>query len=145
VRAAEPQIFSSAGPDYPYSVPHALALNEDGSLNSYDNPAADGSIITIFLNGAGLLTPLPQVGTRGAVGQTPILPVSASYSTEYDIRYGRAPAPLQILYAGGSPGLLAGLIQINLRMPPPPGLSLIELHVNIGDTVTSASISTPIH
>lgn len=32
-------------------APTALALNADGSLNSAGNPAAAGSIITIFLNG----------------------------------------------------------------------------------------------
>ena len=144
VRAAEPQIFGS-GPDYPLDVSNALALNEDGSLNSYDNPAPGGSIVTIFLNGAGVLGPLPPQGTSGTLGQTPILPVSASYSVEYDIRYSRAPAPLQILYAGGSPGLLAGLIQINFRMPPALALSSIQVHINVGDAVTSANIFIPLH
>jgi uncharacterized protein (TIGR03437 family) len=39
-----------------------LALNADGTQNSCANPAASGSVVTIFLNGLGLTTPTLSTG-----------------------------------------------------------------------------------
>ncbi len=141
--AAEPQIFNSVPPSIG-SFGGALALNQDGSLNSSANPASGGSIVTVFVNGAGMMNPAAAEGSDGQLNQAPVLPVSATYSTEYDIRYGRDPSPLTITYAGGSPGLLAGLMQVNLRLPPPPGISSIEVHITVGSAVTSAGIAVAI-
>ncbi len=44
------------GSSYPLEIV-AVALNEDGSLNSCDRPAAPGSLVTFFLNGTGNSTP----------------------------------------------------------------------------------------
>jgi uncharacterized protein (TIGR03437 family) len=137
---AEPQIFNAASPRAGL-IGNALALNEDGTVNSSSSPAKGGSIVTVFVNGAGLITPDAADGTYGQFNQTPILPLSVTYSTEYDIRYGRAPVPLTITYAGGSPGLLAGLTQVNLRLPPTPAIDFIEVHITVGSAVTSASIA----
>ena len=43
-------------------LPVAAALNEDGTVNSPTNPAAPGSIISIFGTGFGALTPAPVDG-----------------------------------------------------------------------------------
>jgi uncharacterized protein (TIGR03437 family) len=39
-----------------------LALNADGTQNSCANPAASGSVVTIFLNGLGVSNPAQQTG-----------------------------------------------------------------------------------
>ena len=39
-----------------------LALNADGSINSCANPAAPGSMVTVFLNGLGITTPAQITG-----------------------------------------------------------------------------------
>ncbi len=43
-----------------------LALNADGSQNSCANPAASGSVVTIFLNGLGVSTPRQSTGMVSA-------------------------------------------------------------------------------
>ena len=48
------------------------ALNEDGSVNSKDNPAAKGSVVTISTTGLGTTTPDL---VDGRVGKLPLLPV----------------------------------------------------------------------
>ena len=98
IDAAEPHFFTLPG-----ASESAVVLNEDGSIDSGDHPAPGGSIVTVFVNGVGLITPFPQDGSAGQVGQAPVLPISVSYNIEYDIRYGRPPTPLELLYAGSRP------------------------------------------
>jgi uncharacterized protein (TIGR03437 family) len=91
----------------------AAALNEDGSVNSTQNPAKPGSAMTIFATGGGIrvwddgiLVPPDRVfGTAG--------PVSVLASTGSELR------SLEVLYAGDAPGLVAGVMQINFRLPNP--------------------------
>jgi uncharacterized protein (TIGR03437 family) len=53
----------------------ALALNQDGTVNSCDNPAAPDSTVTVFLNGFGATTPaLPT----GAIAQNPAVELAPS-------------------------------------------------------------------
>jgi len=87
VTVVAPQIFVA-------DARRILALNQDGSVNSTANPAAAGSIVTIFLTGQGKLP-------------------SAAASI------GNLPATL--LYAGKAPGT-QGVAQMNMRVPSlPPG------------------------
>jgi uncharacterized protein (TIGR03437 family) len=83
-------------------------LNQDSSLNSAANPAPAGSIVVLYGTGEGLTDP-PGVDGRiaGDVLPKPRLPVS--------VRIGGRDA--QVLYAGAAPGLVAGVIQINVRVP----------------------------
>src|SRR5208282_2969561 len=50
---SEPEVFQNTPPMPAGGA--AIALNQDGSINSPDNPAAGGSIVTIWATGAGLL------------------------------------------------------------------------------------------
>ena len=83
-------------------------LNEDGRVNSPSNPAARGSIIVLYATGEGQTDP-PGVDGKVATGvlPKPLLPVS--------VRIGGMPA--EILYVGAAPGLLAGVLQVNARVP----------------------------
>jgi len=68
----------------------AAALNEDGTVNSTNNPAARGTIIVLFITGDG--------GTAA-----PVYVRIAEYTAD-------------VLYAGPAPGF-PGLTQINARVP----------------------------
>ncbi len=84
-------------------------LNEDGNPNSASNPAAAGSIAVLFATGEGETTP---VGVNGKIATDappkPVAPVSVSVGGQ----------DAQVLYAGGAPGLIAGVLQVNFRIPP---------------------------
>ena len=56
--AADPGVFRFLDPAS-LSYGFAIAVNQDGALNSRQNPAKPGSVVTVFLNGAGSLTPSP--------------------------------------------------------------------------------------
>ena len=86
----------------------AVATNEDGSLNSASRPAAIGSVITIYATGEGQTVPAGVDGElAGSAPPSPVLPVTLSIGGQQ----------AQVLYAGGSPGSPAGLMQINARIP----------------------------
>ena len=87
--------------------PGAL-LNQDGSLNSATNPAARGSIVVLYATGEGATTPAGIDGKPAiAPLPKPVLPV--------EVRIADQIATLE--YAGGAPGLVAGLLQLNVRVP----------------------------
>lgn len=87
----------------------AAILNQDNSLNGTANAAARNSIIQIFATGGGQTNP---PGQTGKLTGTPLPQFPAGRIT---VRINNIDAP--IVYAGGAPGLVQGLIQINVRVP----------------------------
>ncbi len=85
-------------------------LNQDASINSAANPAAPGSIIVLYGTGAGQMSP---GGVDGQiVGGTP-LPRPLAQPTLVTIGGQNA----SVEYSGAAPGAVAGLWQINVRVP----------------------------
>jgi len=86
----------------------AAALNEDWSYNSANQSGGRGKIIMLYLTGEGQTNPAGVDGKPGAVPlPVPRLPVV--------VRIGGLEA--DVLYRGGAPGLVAGVMQINVRIP----------------------------
>jgi uncharacterized protein (TIGR03437 family) len=112
VKAARPGIFTRDGSGSGYAV----ALNEDGSINSASNPAEKTSIITFFATGEGLIEPAVEDGLiLGSVLPKPKEPVSVLFCCSYFYYSGLWEG--DILYAGGVPESAAGLLQVNVQMP----------------------------
>jgi uncharacterized protein (TIGR03437 family) len=83
-------------------------LNQDGSLHGPLNPAAPGSVIVFYATGEGLTDPPSEDGKiAGSPLPRPVLPVQ--------VIIGGLDA--EILYAGAAPGLTAGVMQVNARIP----------------------------
>jgi uncharacterized protein (TIGR03437 family) len=102
----------------------AAVLNQDNSINGASNPAAPGSVIQIFATGEGMTIP---GGITGDEANRPKLPVTVSISG--------VDAP--VLYAGSSPGSIAGLVQVNAIVPAVVAVGdLVPLSLTIG-SVTS--------
>jgi uncharacterized protein (TIGR03437 family) len=114
----------------------AAAVNEDGTINSVDHPAARGSIVTLYATGEGQVLPQPYDGQiSGYPSPVPILPVS--------LRIGGYDA--ELLFAQSAPGF-AGLMQINARVPAgfaPPGILPVLLRV--GSSVSSAVVTLAVY
>jgi uncharacterized protein (TIGR03437 family) len=101
---------------------HVAALNEDGSLNLPDNPAARESVVSIFATGEGQTNP---PGVNGKLGGSP-LPVPV-----LPVQLFIGDAPTDIKYVGGAPGEIAGVLQINARVPATiqPGQQKVVLQI----------------
>jgi len=106
----------------------AAALNQDGSLNSAENPAAPGSVVVLFATGEGQTDPPGVDGKLAALPlPRPLLPVRVTANGQ----------DAQLLYAGGAPGFTAGLMQVNIRLPE--GLSgVVEVVLHVGDQASRA-------
>ena len=83
-------------------------LNQDGSYNSANNPAQKGSVVGIFATGEGQTNP-PGVDGKLATAPLP-LPVLT-----VEVSIGGAQA--EVLYAGAATDEIAGVFQINAKIP----------------------------
>jgi uncharacterized protein (TIGR03437 family) len=127
VVSTDPAIFLNNG--------SAAALNQDNTINSPQNPAARGSIVVLYGTGAGVLSPAGEDG-RPAMPPfaKPELPVSV-LNEEYN-GFENVFTPLEVLYAGAAPGMVAGVIQINVRLPDRLSrFSLWALRLKVGDVI----------
>ncbi len=110
-------------------------VNQDLSVNSTSNPAAAGSTLVLYGTGEGMTNP-PSVD--GAVNSTvfpkPQLPVS--------VQIGGQDA--QLVYAGAGPDFVAGVLQVNVQIPP--GLTgTLPLQLKIGTATTPAGLNVYVH
>lgn len=89
---------------------HAAALNQDGTVNSASNPAASGSIVTLFGTGARW----PSGIKDGSIATSA---VSLDRELNRFLMIDLAGTPMNVLYAGAAPGLLYGVFQLNVQLP----------------------------
>lgn len=94
-----------------------VMLNDDGSLNSPDNPAARGSILTMYMTGQGLSSPALADGTIvESVLPRPRIPVMVGFEDPAD-PYGNDYLDAEILSAEGVSGAVTGLLEVKFRIP----------------------------
>lgn len=105
VGAAAPAVFTA---DSTGSGQGAI-LNGDLSLNSAANPASRGSYIALYATGTGLLD---QTVPDGEVIPDTDPPLAG---TPVTVTIAGQPAPIS--YQGAAPGLVAGVMQINVQIP----------------------------
>jgi uncharacterized protein (TIGR03437 family) len=107
VAAAAPGIFTADMS----GTGQAVVLNQDGSVNSATNPAARGSILTMWLTGLGLMN---ASYADGEIVSSPMgsltLPIALNLLTPGSF-------PLSVLYAGQAPSMAAGVVQVNAQIP----------------------------
>ena len=131
VQPATPGIFSL---DASGLGPGAI-LNQDTSLNSGTNPAAKGSVVSIYCTGGGLTNPATVDGS--IIPSTTPLPI---LTQDVSVTIGGLPATVD--YSGGAPQSVAGLTQINVEVPSSvtPG-SAVPVVVQIGTAKSQAGIT----
>jgi uncharacterized protein (TIGR03437 family) len=103
-------------------------LNSDLSVNSPTHPAARGSTIAIYATGTGVLQPDVDDGTVIPLSNPPVTAAPAS------VTIGGQAATVR--YNGAAPGLVAGVVQINVQIPSnvTPGAA-VPVTLYVGDSV----------
>lgn len=86
-----------------------IFLKSDGSLVTTSNPAAPGSVVSLFATGLGVVDPPLAAGAPGAASD----PLNRTVQTP---RVSFDSNPAEVLYSGLAPGF-AGLYQVNVRIP----------------------------
>ncbi len=86
----------------------AKAVNQDGSDNSASRPALPGSVVSFFATGEG------QTSPEGVDGKMAGNPAPRPVQTVTAFVDGR---PAAVKYAGGIPGVVAGVMQVDVQIP----------------------------
>jgi uncharacterized protein (TIGR03437 family) len=111
-------------------------LNQDDTFNSDANPAARGSIVTMYGTGEGVTTPALPDGA---------LEISVPYSTTQPlvtVSFGGRTAEVQ--YAGAAPFLPTGVFQINATIPTTVTPGAVPITVSIGEISTTRTVTVAV-
>jgi len=129
VSAASPGIYTqNSGGGGPASV-----IRPNGELVTTANPAAPGEVLTLYGTGDGATTP---AGIDGKPNAAP-LPL-----TKLPVMVVIDDTEVEPSYAGGGPGLVAGVLQVNFTMPP--GASgQRRLKLRIGTKLSPDGVTIP--
>jgi len=99
----------------------AAVINQDGSINSRSNPAAPGSMVAVYMTGLGAFG-YPFLFQAGTVAsQVGSVPTPLLVTVEN--------LPAEVRYAGSAPGLLIGVYQVNVQIPPTNEQGLLPLGI----------------
>jgi uncharacterized protein (TIGR03437 family) len=129
--SASPALFTAYG-----GSGQAAALNQDNSANAIDNPAPIGSVLQLFITGAGQTNP-PGVDGQLA-GSAPWIPQGQVTAT-----IGGVDALVQ--YAGSSSGLVAGVTQVNVVVPDgTPTGDAVPIIVTVGGNPSPSGVTVAI-
>ena len=132
VDPADPGIFTASANGS--GIAAALNVASDGSVTIHgpNAPVARGGVLTLYGTGLGATTPL--LGDGVLVGAP--LP---TLNTPVRVLVGGQPA--QVLYSGPAPGLIAGVGQINIRVPANVPVGLNPVLIVAGDAASQPGVT----
>jgi uncharacterized protein (TIGR03437 family) len=110
----------------------AAALNVDGQMNSPSHPADRNSVIVFYGTGGSQTDPPMEDGALNPMK-------AASCVTQPTVQIGGKDAKVQ--YAGLAPGLVAGVIQLNVEVPAGAPAGVVPVTVQIGQNQSPAGVT----
>jgi uncharacterized protein (TIGR03437 family) len=110
-------------------------LNQDLTVNGTANPADKGSIIAIYADGAGQTDP-PGIDGKPATAPLP-QPLAKVTAT-----IGGLDA--EITYAGAAPTLVAGVLQVNARIPAGVPSGNVPVVISVGNTKSQDKVTVAV-
>jgi uncharacterized protein (TIGR03437 family) len=122
------------------SGPGAI-LNQDNSLNGPSHPAAKGSIVQVFMTGEGQTSPQSVTGAITTVTLPPPQ-VTPAPSQAIQVLIGGQPA--LYTYAGEAPGMVAGVMQLNVQIPATAPSGALSIQVSVGGNVSQSGITVTV-
>jgi len=131
VAAALPGLFTANGS----GKGEGAILNQDSSVNSASNPAAQGSVIVLYGTGGGQTSPASIDGGFNPLNAEGVLllPVTVTIGGQ----------TAQVNYAGPAPGLVDGVMQINAVLPSGIGSGAVPVVVQVG-TASSQTVTVAV-
>ena len=91
-------------------------VNQDGTVNGPDHPAALGSVLTLYGSGGGALSQsLPDGTIASTSAPATVAPVSVILSVS-GTNYLCNNQTLPLVYSGPSPGLVVNALQVNFKL-----------------------------
>lgn len=105
VREAHPGFLTQSLDGY-----RGALFNEDWSLNHWETPAPDRSVVAGFITGGGPLTPAVNPNGFAGFGELSRLAVPVTATIDG--------LPAEVEFAGQAPGKSNAIQQVNIRIPP---------------------------
>jgi uncharacterized protein (TIGR03437 family) len=121
------------------SGPGAI-LNQDYSTNGPGNAAAKGSIVMVFMTGEGQTSPQGVTGRITTPSATPpltpapLLPIGVLINGQ----------PALYTFAGEAPGFAAGLMQLNVQIPPNAPSGNLSITVSVGSNISQSGVTVSV-
>lgn len=109
-------------------------LNQDYSVNSPSNPAKAGAVVLLYGTGGGALQS-PSVD--GALASDAVS-LKASVSVLVGGQRG------QVLYAGAAPGLVNGVVQMNVQLPAGVTGGAVPVLATVGQYISQSGVTVAI-
>jgi uncharacterized protein (TIGR03437 family) len=123
------------------SGPGAI-LNQDYTLNGPGNPAARGSTAIVYVTGEGQTLPggvdgkvtVANISGVGPVTPAPLLQVSATIGGE----------PALVEFAGEAPGMVSGVLQVNVQIPADAATGNLPVAVTVGNASSQSGVTVSV-
>lgn len=132
--SANPGIFEANG--------QAIVVRQDWTRVTKSNQPKPGEVVTMWVTGLGSTERLPQDGEVSGGANRTAVPVKVAVTPPCFSGHGcptinNPPVPWTVEYAGAAPGMLAGIMQLNLRFPgdyPTSfGVGGLSIQIQVGD------------
>jgi uncharacterized protein (TIGR03437 family) len=122
------------------SGPGAI-LNQDNSLNGPGHAAAKGSIVQVFMTGEGQTTPQ---GVTGRITTVTSPPPQVTPAPAQPVRVFLDGQQVPYTYAGEAPGMVAGVMQLNVQIPLYWGSGALPIQVSVGGNMSQNGITVTV-
>jgi uncharacterized protein (TIGR03118 family) len=129
IAATAPGVFTSGE----NGAGAAIALNQDGTVNSANNAAAAGTVVVLYVTGLGLTDP---AGVDGAITSDTVV---AEALAKVTVTIGGQAA--QVVFAGAAPGQVSGVMQVEAVVPTGAGTGLVPVVVTAGTASSEAGVT----
>jgi uncharacterized protein (TIGR03437 family) len=110
----------------------AVAINQNGTMNSASTPATQGTVLIVYMTGAGLVSPPQPDGAFASV--QPLLPMTATLGGQL--------ATVQLVT--GSSTLTPGVIQVSMTVPTGVTGSAVPVLVTIGGVSSQTGVTVAV-
>jgi uncharacterized protein (TIGR03437 family) len=115
-------------------------LNQDGvTVNGPGKPAAKGSVVSVYMTGEGQTTP---GGADGA-----IIPSDATGLKKPNLAVTATIGDVaaKVTYAGSAPGIVSGVMQVNVEIPAnAPSGGAVPLVITVGTTPSQSLVTVAV-
>jgi len=118
----------------------AAALNQDYSYNAPNNPAPKGSYLTLYLTGEGQTSPQGVTGKVTTVAAT--APLTPQPVLAVAVLIGGQPATVS--FYGEAPGLVSGVMQLNVQIPTNVPSGSLPIWVSVGGNTSQNGVTVAV-
>jgi uncharacterized protein (TIGR03437 family) len=136
IAAAVPGIFTFSGSGFG----QAAMLNQDNSYCTANQPAAKGSYVVMFLTGEGQTNPggvtgkLTGTSSTGPLTPQPMLPVAVTIAGQ----------PAVVAFYGEAPGMVSGVMQLNVQIPAGVPSGAVPISVTVGGKPAQTGVTVAV-